>query len=304
MAETPLPSVLDFHSPRRPPSEAQRQLSAWQQNICSQVQDSWGSLLARKVKVQPGKVEPVQYHAGLQALPEDGLGIYLSLGEALLPSMIVFSARQARAFIADMLDLPGGKWPPPSKLTAAEDSMLEVLFQLLAEAIGDGWPADRPLSCQLLETTAKPQRTRLFPIGSAFFSVEFQLDSRFGVESCTWLLLKEETERLILNDLEGSAGDSGGAHPDLAAITERIPMDLVIELGRAELTMSQAAHLAVGDVLVLDQFVSRPLSASLEGQVKWLGLPKRIGSRQAFEIIQDLEPGALPSLTPLQSKGA
>ncbi|SFI36638.1 FliM/FliN family flagellar motor switch protein [Planctomicrobium piriforme] len=301
MSEVVSPSLLDFHSPRRAPTEALRQLAAWQANVCAQVQDGWAGLLARPVTLKSGKIDSAQYHAALQRLPEDGLGVYFSIGDSLLPSMLVFSARQVQALIADLLDLPGGKWPVPAKLSAAEDAMLELLFQKLAEAIGDGWPEDTPLKCRYLETTSKPHRTRLFPIGSPLFSLKLTIDSRFGEDTCTWLMLKEETERLLLDRLGHESPEDRTAHPDLAALAERVPLDFVVELGKAELSMSQASDLAVGDVLILDQLVTRPLIASLEGLPKWVGMPKRIGSRQAFEVTQVIDSGAMLSTSALNS---
>lgn len=291
MSDDVSPSLLDFSTPRRPPTEALRQLSAWQSNVCSLTRDHWASLLSRPVGLTPGKIEPVQYYPAMQRLPETGLGVYFSIGESLLPSMMVFSARQVQALLADLLDLPGGKWPEPARLTAVEDSMLELLFQKLAESIGDGWPGDQALSCRFLETTYKPQRTRLFPVGSQLFALNITIDSRFGEDPVTWLMLKEETERFLLEQLGSEPADDSMSHPDLVALTERVPLDLVVELGKAELTMSQVAELSVGDVLVLSQLVSRPLIASLEGQAKWVGVPKRIGGRQAFEITQVIESG-------------
>src|SRR5690606_9259635 len=103
-----------------------------------------------------------------------------------------------QAFLADMLDLPGGKWPSPARATAVEDAMLELVFQKLSDAIGDGWPGDQRIACRFLETTHKPQRTRLFPVGSSLFALNMTVDSRFGEDPMVWLMLKEETEKLLL----------------------------------------------------------------------------------------------------------
>ncbi|HWL09044.1 MAG TPA: FliM/FliN family flagellar motor switch protein [Planctomicrobium sp.] len=289
MSQTVAPGILDFYSPRRPPSEALRQLSAWQSNVCDHVRDGWAGLLARQVKLIPNRIEPVQYHTALSQLPDDGLGIYFSVGESLFPSMMVFSSRQVQALLADLLDLPGNKWPAPARLTAAEDSVLELLFQKLAESIGDGWPGDTPLPCRFLETTTKPQRTRLFPVGAQLFAIHITVDSRFGQDSLTWLLLKEETERLVEDLLDPDAAEEQTTNPNLISLVERVPLDVVVELGRVELSMSQIHNMSVGDVLVLDQLVTRPLTAHVEGSTKWVGVPKRIGGRQAFEISQVIE---------------
>jgi flagellar motor switch protein FliM len=274
-----------------------RQLSTWQTNLCAQVQEAWGTLLARPVALQPGKVEPVQLQAALNRLPDDGLGIYFSIGESLLPSMLIFSARQIQGLIADLLDLPGDHWPQPARLSAAEEAMLEVLFQKFGDVMGDAWPANQPLKCRYLENTTKPQRTRLFPAGSALFSVKFKILSRFGEEHFQWLLLKEETERLLQELIGDVEPEERQTHPDLVALTEKVPLQIVVELGRTELSMSQAAHLSVGDVLVLDQFVSRPLIAKVEGEPKWAGVPMRIGSRQAFSVTQMVDAETASSVT-------
>lgn len=302
MNDSPVHSVLDFSSPRRPPTEALRQLSNWQHNVCAQVQDSWAGLLAHSIRLQAGKIEPQQHLPALSLLPEDGVGAYFSIGDSLLPSMVVFSSRQIQGFIADLLDMPGDQWPESAPLTAAEDSMLELLFQNIADAIGEAWPGAEPLKCQFLETTGKPQRTRLFPPGSALFCLQIKLTSRFGEETCSWLILKEETERLML-ELLGAANEpeERRAHPDLLARTEKVPLKITVELGKVELRMSQASSLAVGDVLILDQFVSRPLVASLEGQPKWAGVPMRIGSRQAFEITQLIDSSTSLTLSPIEA---
>jgi flagellar motor switch protein FliM len=285
-------NLLDFSSPRRSPHAAARQLATWQANVCALVQDGWKGLLARPVELAPGQIDPQQHQVALGRLPEDGLGVYFSLSESLLPSMLCLPPRLVHGLLADLLDLPGDAWPAPRPLTSVEEAMLELLFQKFAEAIGEAWPDSHPLKCRYLETADKPQRTRLFATGSALLVARIKIRSRFGEEICSWLMLKEETERLLLEHFGDRLPEERTIHPGLAAMTERVPLEIVVELGRAELSMSQAAHLTVGDVLVLDQLAGRPLTAAVEGQVKWAGLPLRIGSRQAFEITQVLENGA------------
>jgi len=282
-------SVLDFSSPRRPPTAALRQLSLWQRNVCAHVQDGWAGLLAKPVQLHVGKVEPMQQLVALNNLPDESLGAYFSIGESVLPSMLVISAKQVQGLLSDLLDLPGEQWPEPNALSAAEEAILELLFVRFAEAIGEAWPGAHPLKCKFLEMTHRPRRTRIFPLSSALFSIRIKLVSRFGEEVGTWLILKEETERLMLEHLGETEVEERGIHPDLLALTEKVPLQIKVELGRVQLRMSQASALAVGDVLILDQFVNRPLIASVEGQPKWAGVPMRIGSRQALEITDVLD---------------
>jgi flagellar motor switch protein FliM len=291
MSESSRLKVLDFHRPRRPSVEAWRTLSAWHRRACAVAREQWGSLLARPVTVQPGEVEPMQYQHGLSALPEQGLGVQLTIGENFLPSLLVFSAEQIQGLIADLLDLPGESWPEPKGISSVERAMLELLFQKLAEAIGEAWPGEEPLPCAYIEMADKPQRTRLFRPGSPFFVCHLTIQSRFGESPCFWLMPKEETEDLILEGVDPEQVSQPQPHPALQSLTERIPVSVIVELGRVELPMSQVAMLSVGDVLLLDQPVHKPLTARVEDQFKWTGSPLRIGSRQAFEITHPIETG-------------
>jgi flagellar motor switch protein FliM len=71
---------------------------------------------------------------------------------------------------------------------------------------------------------------------------------------------------------------------DLEQIALELPVDVVVELGRASLRMSEIAGLQVGDLIVLDQPIDRPLLSRVSGAPRWTGVPCRVGNRQAFDI--------------------
>ena len=59
---------------------------------------------------------------------------------------------------------------------------------------------------------------------------------------------------------------------------------------RADLhPVAQLADLAVGDVVVLDHFISDPVLADIHGAAKYRGFPGRIGSQRSFQIVDVLE---------------
>ncbi len=59
---------------------------------------------------------------------------------------------------------------------------------------------------------------------------------------------------------------------------------MTVVLGTVELSLADLSRLSVGDVVILDQRVSEPLTAELAGQQKCAGWPGRVGTRQAFEV--------------------
>jgi flagellar motor switch protein FliM len=284
MSETTQLQLLDFKHPRKPKKTKWRALARWHQSMCVLTTELWGALLTHETVVTAAKIEPFQCRSAFQQLPDDGFGVHFAVGASRFPSLFVFSRRQLHGLLADILNLEQTGWPEPRKFTRGEQSMLDLMFQRIADAISEAIPGPEATSCAFLGTFDKPERTRLFSQVDEVFVCELQIKSRFGTEPAYWLLPKTETEQLIGAELHEDEAEERGIHPGLASLAQRIQVDVVVELGHCDIAMSQVAQLAVGDVLVLDQPIHRPLTAYVSGERKWLGQPLRIGTRQGFEI--------------------
>jgi len=78
--------------------------------------------------------------------------------------------------------------------------------------------------------------------------------------------------------------DAAESRARVLSLTQRLPVRMTVEVGRAVLSMAAIADLGEGDVLLLDQSVYRPLVAHVEGRPKYHGHPQTIGSRVGFQI--------------------
>ncbi|MEZ6123457.1 MAG: FliM/FliN family flagellar motor switch protein [Planctomycetaceae bacterium] len=286
MTDTQTPQLLDFNNPRKPRKTRWRVLSKWHQSICVLTTEAWNALLAHETTLSPSLMDPYQCRDALRRLPEDGIAVQFTIGPGAFPSLIVFPRRQLHGLLADILDLSGEDWPESRRFTRAEESMLNVMFQGLAHAISDGIPGPEATACLFVEMFDKPQRTRLFALIDELFVGEISITSRFGTETAWWLLPRKETEELIGKELQDEEVEERQEHPHLVSLTQRILVDVMIELGRCDVTMSQVADLAVGDVLILDQSIHRSLTGYIAGRPKLLGKPVRIGPRQGFEVAE------------------
>ena len=70
----------------------------------------------------------------------------------------------------------------------------------------------------------------------------------------------------------------------MANTIRKIPLEVVVGLGRTSIHVADLVNLQVGDIVILNQRVSDPLYAEVAGTVKYLGWPGRLGTRQAFQI--------------------
>lgn len=285
MTDSPRLSRLDFHDPRRLPELIWKALTSWQTEALTLAQEYWTSILAHPVSLSRVSSEPMFCGAALQAIPDPGLGVEIRIGRTPVTTLLGLSRRQVLGLVSDMLDMAGDEWPEDRELTSVEMSMVELALQRLADGIGDAWPGPQPISARLGPTIDRPRRTRLFNPDETLVVTRLNIESRFGTEECVWLLPQREFGELI-EDEGAIASDVPDRAPDpnMISLAERIPVEVVVELGHAELTMNQVANLKEGDILVLDQPISRSLTASIGDQLKWTGVPRRVGSRQGFEI--------------------
>ena len=283
-AEPPQFQLLDFSNPRNTERGKRRILAKWHQSLCVLVEESWRTLTAQRISLSATKIEPLQFRAALQRFPDDGVAVHLVVGPDRFPSLMVLSRRQVHGILADILDIPGDEWPPAKPFTAAEVAMLDVLWHQLADAVSDSIPGPEPTSCMFVKMVERPERTRLFLPVDACLVGEISLTSRFGQEQALWLLPKKQAEGLVSNEYEDDEYLERAPDPRLIAQAQRIMVDIVVTLGQSDLPVSYVSSLCVGDILVLNQSIRKPLTAAIAGEPRWLGTPIRIGTRQGFEV--------------------
>lgn len=246
--------------------------------------EAWNALMPHEIKLTPAKIEPFQCKEALQRLPDNGIGIQFAIGPERFPSMVVFSDKLLHGVLANVLDLPGEEWPDVRAFTRAEESMLSVLFQGMANAISDGIPGPEATLCRYSGMSAKAQRTRVFALVDDLFVNDITVSSRYGEDQAVWLLPKKQTEELIGHELMDDDIEDRRIQPDMVSLAHKLSVDLVVELGKADVRMSQISQLSEGDVLILNQSIHRPLKAYVGGTAKMNGRPVRVGYRQGFEV--------------------
>ncbi|MDG1894888.1 MAG: FliM/FliN family flagellar motor switch protein [Fuerstiella sp.] len=76
-----------------------------------------------------------------------------------------------------------------------------------------------------------------------------------------------------------------GPAPQIRALAEKIPVNLIARLGDTTMSLAELDSLKVGDYLTLDQPVCQPMELIVDGRLQWLGHPCRLGTRQGFQIV-------------------
>jgi flagellar motor switch protein FliM len=276
---------VDFSAPRRLAGTANRALSSWNATATSMLQEYWQSLAGNRITLQPARIDSSVAQKAQQALPDPGYAALLKIGPEKFDGMAAFSNRIVLTLVSEMLGTLGDTWPEQRPLTAAELSLVELLFGEIARALSQGWPEVTPLPVEMDQVIVRPLRSRIFQPRENLVRVVVVVTTAVGEETFVLLMPQAGLASIGINETAVPAASEQNASPQMRALAEGLPVTMTVGLGKATLTLGEMNRLAVGDTLVLDQSSGSPLEARIAGRLQWLGFPCRLGQRQGFRIL-------------------
>lgn len=273
---------IDFSEPRGPSTPASQGLKVWLRDACALIREYWGVHLSEPPTLQLVRTSSALVRDALKNVDDPGFGTALCLGAPAMDAMISMPLQLAVALVGDLLGTESEEQPEARGLTDLEVSMLQLLFQELARGLSEAWPGDSPVPCHACDVIGRPRRSRLFPTHTVLLVVHVQVQSPSGTGITHWLIPQEPMEALISAEWLPEEPPQPTPDPRLQELVRGVPVELTVELGRAQLTMTQLADLERGDVVLLDQRIGQPLTALVDGSHKWTGWPGRSGTRQLY----------------------
>ena len=276
---------IDFSAPRRLTGTANRALSSWHATATTMLQEYWQALLGNRISVQPSKIDSSVAQKAQQSLPDPGYAAMLKIGPDRFDGMVAFSNRMVLTLVSEMLGTLGDTWPEPRPLTAAELSLVELLFGEIARALSQGWQEVETLPVQLDTIVVRPLRSRIYQPRENLIRIAIEIQTPVGDESCVMLMPQTGLASIGIHDTAASMAAPQAASPQMKTLAESLPVTMVVGLGKATLTLGDMNRLVVGDILVLDQSSAQPLEARIAGRLQWLGNPCRLGQRQGYRIL-------------------
>ena len=276
---------IDFSAPRRLAGTANRALSSWNATATSMLQEYWQSLAGNRITLQPARIDSSVAQKAQQALPDPGYAALLKIGPDRFDGMVAFSNRIVLTLVSEMLGTLGDTWPEQRPLTAAELSLVELLFGEIARALSQGWPEVTPLPVEMDQVIVRPLRSRIFQPRENLVRVVVVVTTAVGEETFVMLMPQAGLASIGINETAVPAASEQTASPQMRALAESLPVAMTVGLGKATLTLGEMNRLAVGDTLVLDQSAGSPLEARIAGRLQWLGFPCWLGQRQGFRIL-------------------
>jgi flagellar motor switch protein FliM len=277
---------------RQPPAGAiEVQVADWLAEVCAAAPKQWPRVLPLAAVPRVGKVESVTVAAALGRLSEETIGLRLAFegspdGECLL----VLPRPLLLAFVASALGESVTALPADRPLTPVEDALGEYLIRaLLLNLLQDTWPAPPGLRLSVAGRGV-PRKICPLPPNDVVLSATLDVDGPFGLQPVELLLPRSGPVRLLLRRDPAGADNRATDRSQIEALVHEMPAELSVVLGTAEVPLSRLAGLAEGDLLILGQRVTDPLTAKVAEADKFRVWPGRVGRRQAVRVESPVKP--------------
>jgi flagellar motor switch protein FliM len=274
--------VYDFRRPGRLTSDVEHRLASWLRGALAQVPQRWAKHLTMPVDILLDGIATSDPGEALAQLPEAIVCHCVELGDPPVNSLFAFPRTLSLAVLAGIMGDSPAELPADRALTPVEDSLWNFLLQQIAQVLQETWPGNEPLRLHIGSAVAQPKRTRLLAADATLLVVTIALGGPFGQSKWFWLVPQHDLiERLTRT---GQDVKQHNLRPALEALVAEMPVELCVHLGAAELPVSQLSRLRTGDVVILGQRVTEPLTACIAGQARFQVWPGRVGMRRALQI--------------------
>jgi flagellar motor switch protein FliM len=275
----------DFRKPSRLATDLEQQLVAWLTRGCSLVPEKWAKHLAAPIEHAVTRIETARPGDTLAELSDEIVACVVTIGPEPVNTLMVWPRPLVLTLVAGMLGDVCTELSADRSLTPVEDSLDEYLVQQMLKAIQESWPEDEPLAVQFKNREPAPKRTRIFAPDDNIVRFSFSMGGPFGEQAWQWLLPQKGLMNLLSRNATGrGAAQDQGARARLESLVGEMPLEVSVRLGSAVLHVADIVGMQAGDVVLLDQPVSRPLTAAVAGETRFRVWPGRVGAKQAVQI--------------------
>lgn len=279
----------DFRKPSRLASELEEQLVGWLTGSFTVAGEKWAKHLAAPVAHALGGMETVRPVDAMAELTDPIEAYRVDMGTDL-PTLMIISRPLVLTLVAGVLGDTCTELCADRSLTTVEQSLIEFLLQQFVAALQESWPGGQQLSVTLNGVEPAPKRTRIFKPEDNLVRFSLLMRGPFGEQTWHWLAPQQALTNLLSQSSAGPTNtQETGVRAQLESLVGEMPLDVAVQLGGAVLHVSQLAGLRSGDLVLLDQPVTRPLTASVAGETRFLVWPGRVGEKQAIQIASMVE---------------
>jgi len=179
------------------------------------------------------------------------------------------------------------------EFTSIENRLVKKVVNVMINDLKEAWKNIQPVSLHFVRSEVNPQFATIVSSDDIVIIISFELEMENSTGKVT-LCIPYATLEPIKDKLQGgiqskqSEEDSIWAERFSKQLTE-VPVEIVVELGKAVVKGRELFNLNVGDVIQLDTYSKDKLKVMVGGITKFAGYPGFYKGNQALQISTTFE---------------
>jgi flagellar motor switch protein FliM len=260
------------------------------QKLARLLRASFSATLRRVIDVNALNVEMIKFGEFLKTLPVPTSMHIFRMAPLRGGALLVLESKLVFALIDSFFGGPGSTHVKIEgrDFTPIESHMIQRMAALIFADMEKAWEPVQSIRIELERSEVNPQFVGIVPPSEVVVVTPFEVEMD-EVRGTTTVCIPYSTLEPIRSKLHASF-QSERLEIDYAWLRrmvrqiEDVTVEASVELGGTEISVRTLLELQVGDIICLDQDSDGELILRIEGIPKFMGLPRVIKQRKAFEI--------------------
>ena len=176
--------------------------------------------------------------------------------------------------------------------TAIENKLINKVIRMAMDDLEKAWNPVHPLKLTYVRSETNPQFASVVAPTEVVIVIKFEVELEQTVGTLIICLPYSTIEPIRSKLYAGFQSDQLEVdHEWINRFIEQVreaSVQLSVELGRTMMTGGDLLHLKTGDVIMLEQDISDPLTVKVEGISKFKGFPGMIKGNKAIQISEEI----------------
>lgn len=251
--------------------------------------------MRKRVDLNPISIDMSKFGDFMRSLPVPTSINIFKMDPLRGNALLVVDSRLVFALVENFF---GGAGSQPKvegrDFTPIEQAIVDRVVKIALQNMEDAWRPVHEVHIELIRSEINPQFAAIVPPSDVVIVVTFEVELENAIGSLI-CCLPYATLEPIRSKLHASFQSERLEvdHAWIARFKERLletPVQMVIELGRTQITGRQLLNMEIGDILLLDTDTEELLEAEIEGVKKFHGIPGTVKGNRAFQVVREEEP--------------
>jgi len=248
--------------------------------------------MRKRVDLNPISIDMSKFGDFMRSLPVPTSINIFKLDPLRGNALLVVDSRLVFALVENFF---GGAGSQPKvegrDFTPIEQAIVDRVVKVALSNMEDAWRPVHEVHIEQIRSEINPQFAAIVPPSDVVIVVTFEVELENAIGSMI-VCLPYATLEPIRSKLHASFQSERLEvdHAWISRFKERLmetPVEMVIELGRTQITGRQLLNMEIGDILLLDTDTDEFLEAEVEGVRKFYGLPGEVKGNKAFQIVRE-----------------